>query len=695
MSNPTGILFADPQAKPLSTTGLPQAAAYYLFFLTGTTTPANVYADGALTTPLSQTPGATQPSCTADSAGRFNPIYLNPTTTYRVQLFSAINVKLEDTDPYVVPGIANQATIGGILYPQTAAEIAASVVPVNFVFPSGNVNRYATNTTPGSTDMTTAFNNALLSNGRIYAPTGTYLIASQLTMQNNTMLYGDGSATVLNFSSVGNLDFILGTSIINATVSDMKLVASGVSTANNYQGVVAFRLCTNCRAERLEIVGAYAIGIEINACSLCVVEDNYLHGWQGTFNDSADIHVSSTVAVGGTENVVSNNRCMGGGYHGISVQNFLTSGLPVTKNLVLGNRVGQHMAYGILLYDAAAAGVDCWNEAIGNYVENIQGNVITGNSGAGIYLANQGACTIANNIIRNCCVQTSAATLAPGGIGVTCQAQAAPFTITGNSIFDMAQGNANAQPISGIYIAGPNTKGGTISGNTVSQQISGGINFGIFSQTASDVQISGNNVNILNTIANTRGIYASAPNGTVVANITISGNTVVGCNHRGISADQTGSGTFANLAITGNSVSGWANGGIGMEVVVINQVTMNGNVLNGGAGTGVALNVSASTNMAIAGNAFVTGGTTSVTTVGACTNSRFDLSNYFNNAIINSATGFRVEFFFNASPATLGGLSAFGVGDRCQQLVPVVGSPKGWLCTVAGNNGTWVSEGNL
>ena len=35
------------------------------------------------------------------------------------------------------------------------------------------------------------------------------------------------------------------------------------------------------------------------------------------------------------------------------------------------------------------------------------------------------------------------------------------------------------------------------------------------------------------------------------------------------------------------------------------------------------------------------------------------------------------------------------VGDRVQNTVPVVGQPKGWVCTVSGSPGTWVSEGNL
>lgn len=35
------------------------------------------------------------------------------------------------------------------------------------------------------------------------------------------------------------------------------------------------------------------------------------------------------------------------------------------------------------------------------------------------------------------------------------------------------------------------------------------------------------------------------------------------------------------------------------------------------------------------------------------------------------------------------------VGDRLFNSAPAVGQPKGWICTVAGTPGTWVSEGNL
>jgi hypothetical protein len=35
------------------------------------------------------------------------------------------------------------------------------------------------------------------------------------------------------------------------------------------------------------------------------------------------------------------------------------------------------------------------------------------------------------------------------------------------------------------------------------------------------------------------------------------------------------------------------------------------------------------------------------------------------------------------------------VGDRAVMSAPAIGSPKAWVCTVAGTPGTWVSEGNL
>jgi hypothetical protein len=49
------------------------------------------------------------------------------------------------------------------------------------------------------------------------------------------------------------------------------------------------------------------------------------------------------------------------------------------------------------------------------------------------------------------------------------------------------------------------------------------------------------------------------------------------------------------------------------------------------------------------------------------------------------------QYYASAAPTS----GTWSVGDRVFNSVPSVGQPKGWLCTVAGTPGTWVSEGNL
>jgi hypothetical protein len=163
-SPPTGILFYEPRAKPLSTTGTLQPGAYYQFYVTQTTTPTNVYADGGLTTPLSQTPGTG--GTTAASDGRLVPIYMDPNVIYRVQLYSSTGTLLEDTDPYVNTGTPSQSAIGQALWPQTSAESAASVTPTFYYYPPGDIRRYGAS--PSNPDNGPNINNALKCNPIVY-----------------------------------------------------------------------------------------------------------------------------------------------------------------------------------------------------------------------------------------------------------------------------------------------------------------------------------------------------------------------------------------------------------------------------------------------------------------------------------------------------------------------------------------------
>jgi len=145
MPTPTGNLFFEPRDKPLSTTGQPQAGCYRCYFVTGGTTPAAVYSDGLLTTPLSQPiPASVSPTggTVSDSAGRFVAIFLDPAVIYRVQLYSAAGSLLDDVDPYIPAGgtaasSTNALQLGGIpatnwaRKSRTAAEISANTVVQN------------------------------------------------------------------------------------------------------------------------------------------------------------------------------------------------------------------------------------------------------------------------------------------------------------------------------------------------------------------------------------------------------------------------------------------------------------------------------------------------------------------------------------------------------------------------------------
>jgi hypothetical protein len=88
----TGTLLAAPVYRAVDQNGVPMAGALLQFYLTGTTTPANVYTSSALSTPLSN-------PVAADSGGLFPAIYLDPTVVYRCQLLTSASALVKDIDP--------------------------------------------------------------------------------------------------------------------------------------------------------------------------------------------------------------------------------------------------------------------------------------------------------------------------------------------------------------------------------------------------------------------------------------------------------------------------------------------------------------------------------------------------------------------------------------------------------------------
>jgi hypothetical protein len=80
---------------------------------------------------------------------------------------------------------------------RTVGEIAARVIPFNYTIPPGYVIRYEVNTTPGTTDMTAGFQNAVNSGAEVEIPDGTYKIGSTVSLRANTVLLGMNRAMVI------------------------------------------------------------------------------------------------------------------------------------------------------------------------------------------------------------------------------------------------------------------------------------------------------------------------------------------------------------------------------------------------------------------------------------------------------------------------------------------------------------------
>lgn len=86
-------------------------------------------------------------------------------------------------------GTLTQAIIGSLLYPQTAAEAAAAVVPTSFFYVPGDVRRYGA-VGGGATDDLAAFNKALSSNVIVTGPALTYRLSAGITVSQHSALDG-------------------------------------------------------------------------------------------------------------------------------------------------------------------------------------------------------------------------------------------------------------------------------------------------------------------------------------------------------------------------------------------------------------------------------------------------------------------------------------------------------------------------
>ncbi len=129
----------------------------------------------------------------ATSSGQSAQLFLVPNVTYTFALFDRLGNPIDT--PTDIQGILTlpailatltQELIGSILIPQTDAELAAGITPVNYQYPPLCIDRYGNNDFPGSVSMTVAMQSAIYvarqSGGDITLGVGPYLFDGELDL---------------------------------------------------------------------------------------------------------------------------------------------------------------------------------------------------------------------------------------------------------------------------------------------------------------------------------------------------------------------------------------------------------------------------------------------------------------------------------------------------------------------------------
>ena len=674
-------------------------------YAAGTTTPQATYTSVSGATPHAN-------PIILDSAGRVpgGEIWLIDNLTYKFTVETSVGVLLGTYDN--VPGIndinlnANAIEydppfVGALTSGYTVQDKLSQTISVKDFGAVGN----------GIADDTAEIQAALTAGaGRsVYFPGGTYLISATLTVPADTMVTGDGYGSVVFQNTREQNVFELNN---NCTVQHLRLKGDGVSSGGvSFQknnGIVVI-LKRNIKVLNCFIHAFEANGIYISGSNNTEIIGNYL--WDNKYSFSSGSDIALYGGGGSQRTIISKNFCFSNNSQGIMADaiagdtDFSIEGnICVTLNATTwaeessANVLRRH---GIIAGYAATGGIGrylvanniCRNTLwTGIYYQGgaplTQGVQIIGNQcslnglngggtslSAGIYVATQGnGDLIANNLIEDY------SGTVPNGTGAIKVAPSATATSAGASTIilnNVIRSSLNTGILLSLHARNVEVRGNTII-NSAQEDIVWFPSAGI--ADVGNHSIKDNRIQRTNTAAPAIYIYYQASTlPTFVQN-----NYILGSDNTVNSTDNVGIKWSANpnIYITGNTISNFYYGvykfsnAIGRDFS--NQFVDRNNLIDCNIGLRIASNTNAAV-IPVQDNVF-----TNVTTQTSGGGS-------FNVAYIARRAGDDIYFQSAAAPT----VGTWAVGDFAQQLTPVVGQPKGWMCTVAGNPGTWVSTGNL
>lgn len=532
----------------------------------------------------------------------------------------------------------------------------------------------------GSVDLTLKIRNAVTqcAGMQLFFPEGTYLVTAQVEVPAFTTVAGEGVRTVFKMSNPNSSLFETITQSY-VTFENFNIECALTGTTPYVAGIRLFQTVYSL-VQNVRMSGLSHFGVLLQDSNNNVVRGCEFFNWRGTIQDSTDIICRDD----SNFNIIEGNHCYSGGDVGISIFDPYSGSTP-TGNVIANNVVGAHMAYGIMAYVTTL--YDTQTIIDGNNIRDIdgRGNFGSGVFGSGIYIQSAAGTVCSNNKITNCCINTTNfGTLAPAGIGITNILSDSPVICVGNSIARMTKGPGIMCNTSTNVI---------ISDNSINIANNSGVGTngqGIYIVDVARLNISNNNIK--QGTAGYWGINIVSGDVAGIDATIVEGNNVLSSGY-GLGFNNVAGGTFLRTTVSDNVID---STDITFFAGLSNDMNVTGNhFLNG---TGGAFNVSSVTKTRLVNNTMVTNsGVYSIALQGTGSRNLIDETNYFNagssGTVLNDATsGFIVSQYGNAGPSASG---TWAVGDRVIQSVPVVGQPKGWRCTVAGNPGTWVSEGNL